>query len=297
MAWRPTEYLKCGELDNFRPGKVTGWMEFAGMKDKVTFDLEGDFHRDIRGTKIRLTVDPTEIGPSADAEQYMQGFATHQRGKVGDMTAGLPPADYVTGYCYLEWYAEDNGRVVLELEQRQVDVIGEPMPARESYPISREKQQQNMAEFLGSLAAECNLPEQHAVCLTGSDVILADKRAANNKIRGMKLLTQDIRKKLPPLYSQDGKGGKAVVLLKCFSPSGSWTWYVVEGEPILDASGKEIDYQFFGLVDGQEMELGYFNLSELEGLRGPMGLPIERDLYWKPRTLEQIAPEMFQKEG
>jgi hypothetical protein len=24
-----------------------------------------------------------------------------------------------------------------------------------------------------------------------------------------------------------------------------------------------------------------------------MGLPIERDLYWKPKTLEEIAPEMF----
>ena len=24
-----------------------------------------------------------------------------------------------------------------------------------------------------------------------------------------------------------------------------------------------------------------------------MGLPIERDLYWRPKTLEGIAPEMF----
>jgi len=33
--------------------------------------------------------------------------------------------------------------------------------------------------------------------------------------------------------------------------------------PILDDSGSEIDFQFFGLVDGFEKELGYFNLSEL----------------------------------
>jgi len=39
MAWRPTEYLIEGELDNTNPGKVTGWMRFAGLKDKVTFDL------------------------------------------------------------------------------------------------------------------------------------------------------------------------------------------------------------------------------------------------------------------
>ncbi|MBC8470361.1 MAG: DUF2958 domain-containing protein [Planctomycetes bacterium] len=113
----------------------------------------------------------------------------------------------------------------------------------------------------------------------------------------MKLLTKEIRKKLPPLYAQDGKGGKAVVYLKYFTPSAQWTWYVSEGEPVLDENGKEeIDFQFFGLVDGHEKELGYFNLSELENARGPMGLPIERDLYWQPKTLEEIAPEMFRSD-
>ena len=50
---------------------------------------------------------------------------------------------------------------------------------------------------------------------------------------------------------------------------------------------------FFGLVEGFEKELGYFNLSELEAVRGHLGLPIERDLYWTVKTLEQIAPELF----
>lgn len=44
MAWRPTTLLIEGMLDNTTPGKVTGWMKFAGMKEKVTFDLEGNFH-------------------------------------------------------------------------------------------------------------------------------------------------------------------------------------------------------------------------------------------------------------
>jgi len=39
MAWRPTRFLQEGILDNRNPGKVTGWMKFAGMKDKVTFNL------------------------------------------------------------------------------------------------------------------------------------------------------------------------------------------------------------------------------------------------------------------
>jgi len=294
MAWRPTEYLVQGELDNTTLGKVTGWMEFAGIKGKVTFDLKGNFHRDIRGAKIHFTGDAYEDQADVDPGDYFDGFAEHQTGKVGDMTAGLPPADYVAGYCYLEWYGDANGRVVLELETVQVEVIGTPIPVIESDPISRKEQNRNMAGFLGGLAQELNIPNERAICVGGDTVVKVDKRAANNKIRGMKLLTDEIRKKLPPLYSQDGKGGKAVVYVKYFTPSSSWTWLATEGEPVLDESGKqEVDFKFFGLVEGLEKELGYFLLSELEEVRGPMGLPIERDLYWQPKMLEEIAPEMF----
>jgi hypothetical protein len=100
----------------------------------------------------------------------------------------------------------------------------------------------------------------------------------------MKLLTQEIRKKLPALYSQEDKGGKAVVHLKMFTPDSSYTFFATEFD------GEDT---FFGLVDGHEKELGYFSLKELESVKGPMGLPIERDLYWNPKTLEEIAPELF----
>ena len=63
MAWRPTEHLIDGELDNTNPGKVRGWMRFAGMKSKMMFDLNGNFHRDIRGAKIRFT--ETVMQPTA----------------------------------------------------------------------------------------------------------------------------------------------------------------------------------------------------------------------------------------
>ena len=100
----------------------------------------------------------------------------------------------------------------------------------------------------------------------------------------MKLLTEEIKKKLPQLYAQDGKGGKAVVHVKFFTPDANWTWYVTEFD------GED---SFFGLVDGHCKELGYFSLSELQSVKGPLGLPIERDLYWQPKTLDQIAPELF----
>jgi len=293
MAWRPTQYLIEGELDNTNPGKVTGWMKFAGKKEKVTFDLIGDFHRNIRGAKIRFSND-AEVDID-EAQGYMESLASQQTGNVGDITAGLPPKDYVD-YPYIEWYSNENGRVVIELESHQVKVIGVPIPALESDPVSRKEQAENMANFLYGLASGLGISEQQAIT-TGDTVAVerAKKVIANDKLRGMKLLPQEIREKLPPLYSQDGKGGKAIVYVKFFTPSSSWTWYATEGEPVLDESGKEVDFRFFGLVDGHEKELGYFVLSELEEVRGPMGLPIERDLHFKPKMLEEIAPEMFKE--
>jgi hypothetical protein len=300
MAWRISQYLVGGELDNTHLGKVTGWMRLAGLKETVTFDLTGDFHRDIRGAKIHLKGDASEATPPAGAVELAEGFALEQKGKVGDITAGLPPHDFGNS-PYVEWYSQENGRVLIELEPWQVEVIGTPIPAAESDPISRDEQRQNMAEFLAEVAAEMNLPPERVVCISGSAVIQANKPSVPEKVRGMKLLTKEMRKKLPPLYAQESKGGKAIVHLKLFTPDGSFTWYLTEGSPFEDDSGKEVDFHFFGLVDGLEKELGYVALSELESVRGPLGLPIERDLHWQPKTLEEIAPEMFKsserKEG
>ena len=295
MAWRPTEYLLEGELDNTCPNKVTGWMKFAGLKEKVTFDLEGNFHRDIRRAKIRFTGDAYEGDFPEDAEKYMEGFAVQQTGKAGDITAGLPPHDYGSS-PYIEVYSDQNGRVVIELEPVQLEVIGRPIPACESDPIDRKLQAENTAGFLCGLANEMDIPENRAIAIGETTTVeKAKKVIANDRIRGMKLLPKELREQLPTLYSQDGKGGKAIVYVKYFLPSGTWTWLATEGEPVLSEFGVEIDFKFFGLVFGHEREFGYFLLSELEEVRGPMGLPIERDLYFHPKTLAEIAPEMFKE--
>jgi hypothetical protein len=282
MAWRPHEQLVEGELDNTVPGKVTGWIRFVGMNEVVKLDLHGDFHRDIRGTKVRLSGCARDDGK---ARQCLEGFSPVQTGEVGDMTAGLPPQDYVSGYVYLEWYSEQNGRVVLELDQDQIKVIGTPIPACESDPVSREKQQQNMAAFLGGMAQELGLPPERTICIGATTVSKsAEKGAGTKPQRRMKLLTKEIRRRLPPLGGQDGKGGQAVAYVKFFTPDSSWTWYATEFD------GEDT---FFGLVDGHFKELGDFSLSELQSARGPMGLAIERDMHWTPKTLAEIAPEMF----
>ena len=166
MAWRPTQYLLNGELDNTTPGKVTGWMKFAGMKNKVTFHLKGDFHRDIRGTKILLTGDGQE--EDVEAASYMDSFAKHQTGKVGDITVGLPPQDYGNSPC-IEWYGDQNGRVVIELEPQQVKVVGNLLPWTQQQPVSREQQAQNMGKFLGDIAQAANIPSDHVLCIGGTN--------------------------------------------------------------------------------------------------------------------------------
>jgi len=103
----------------------------------------------------------------------------------------------------------------------------------------------------------------------------------------MRLLTQEVRRKLPRLGSQESLGGRAVAHVKFFTPDSSWSWYATGGGP------EGGDFLLFRLVDGLDRELGHFRLSELQAARGPLGLPIERDLYWQPRTLEEIAPELF----
>ena len=104
----------------------------------------------------------------------------------------------------------------------------------------------------------------------------------------MMLLTQEIKRALPKLYSQEDKPAEQVpIIVKFFDPTGSWTWYVTEGEPTEDG-----DYRFFGLVDGFEKELGYFLLSDLQhakaGQTGMRALPIERDLHFAGKTLAEV---------
>lgn len=90
----------------------------------------------------------------------------------------------------------------------------------------------------------------------------------------MKLLTKEIIKKLPPLYSQENNPDPLVVV-KFFDPFSQWTWYAIEYDP------KE--RIFFGFVVGFEEEMGYFSLDELESIGR-----IERDEYWKPVRLSLV---------
>jgi len=118
----------------------------------------------------------------------------------------------------------------------------------------------------------------------------------------VKLLTKELKRNLPPLYSQE-EVEDPVVIVKFFHPRSNWTWYAYEASAVVAAeegrymSLKEAvdveiqDVLFFGLVSGLEEELGYFSLRELEGVKDGWGLGVERDLYFEPKRLSEVRKE------
>ena len=102
---------------------------------------------------------------------------------------------------------------------------------------------------------------------------------------GQELLTAEIRTQLPALYANEALGLAALARVKFFTPDSHWAWYASEFD------GEDL---FFGLVIGDFVELGYFNLSELQAVRGPLGLPVERALHFKPTTLEALRAHYAQ---
>jgi hypothetical protein len=96
----------------------------------------------------------------------------------------------------------------------------------------------------------------------------------------MELMTKEIEKVAQAQYPR-GSDLDQMVVAKFFDPQGSWTWYLMNQDP------DDTDY-LWGIVRGFEVEMGSFSLSELRNFRGRLGLGIERDLYFKPRTAREI---------
>jgi hypothetical protein len=98
----------------------------------------------------------------------------------------------------------------------------------------------------------------------------------------MKLMTKEIAAALPRLGATDGQDDRPVIV-KYFTPWSNWTWWVFEGERQPDG-----DVLMFALVDRFERELGYVSLRELESVRGPGGIGIERDMHLPPTTYREL---------
>ncbi len=119
MAWRITQHVVRGTLNNEQKGLVTGSIWLAGRESPLTVELHGNFLRDLAGGELMFEnpnpVEPAHEFPNLDPLQI---------GLTGDMTASrkinLVDAKRKNGKTrkanalYLEWFSETNGRIVIE---------------------------------------------------------------------------------------------------------------------------------------------------------------------------------------
>ena len=102
-------------------------------------------------------------------------------------------------------------------------------------------------------------------------------------LRRHKLMTKELGETIPALYANENTPDYDAVLahVKLFSPYSGWTWYITEWDAETGLC--------FGLVQGFEEELGYFDLTELSEATVFGDVPaVERDLYWEPTTLGEV---------
>ena len=101
--------------------------------------------------------------------------------------------------------------------------------------------------------------------------------------RGHKLMTKELGATIPAIGANENVDDHDSVPApaKLFSPYNGWRWYITEWDPETGLC--------FGLVEGFETEIGYFDLTELAEVTVFGSVPaVERDLYWAPMTLGEI---------
>ena len=99
----------------------------------------------------------------------------------------------------------------------------------------------------------------------------------------MKLITKTLEEQKEKIGCQS-QSADPIIVAKFFDPCGSATWYATE----YDAENKIA----FGYVTGLAFdEWGTFSITELESIKRPFGLGIERDLYFKEQRFKEIIKE------
>lgn len=174
MAWRIDEQVVRGEIDNRVKDRVTGRIWFQGCEEPVELFLAGNPWADLAGHTLHFTNPDSKPG-------LRDGFATTQRGVVGDITASrkvkVPDCseeEFIRCYeekrpfpwhwansLYLEWFSESNGRVVIETSNFELTISPEPawtMDAEEEQ-AQRVRNAEALTKFmdrLGAIAAKAH---------------------------------------------------------------------------------------------------------------------------------------------
>lgn len=113
MAWRITQHVVRGTLNNRQKGLVVGQLWLAGREQPLTIELHGNFLRDMAGCELIFE------NPQPPAAAELPPLDPTQIGMTGDMTASrkinlVEAPQRKANALYLEWFSETNGRIVIE---------------------------------------------------------------------------------------------------------------------------------------------------------------------------------------
>lgn len=96
----------------------------------------------------------------------------------------------------------------------------------------------------------------------------------------MQLLTKALQDRFQKVGSQE-RAKDPIIIAKFFNPCGRGKWYATEYNPD--------EKCFFGYVTGLDYdEWGYFSLEEMEAVKLPFGLGIERDLHFGEKRFSEV---------
>jgi len=137
MAFRISDSVVRGEIDNRVKGIVRGKIWLEGRADPMILELNGNPWPDLAGCLLTfVNPNPRILHHPCDALEPVQ------HGVVGDMTAsrkvrvfdvpvdeaymmanrGEKPPEHMANSLYLEWFSEKNGRVVIESSDYQLNI-------------------------------------------------------------------------------------------------------------------------------------------------------------------------------
>ena len=137
MAFRIHDSVVRGEIDNRVKGVVRGKIWVAGRADPVILELQGNAHPDLAGCLLAFT-NPQERAP----HHALDTLNPVQQGTIGDLTAsrkvrvmdipmpeaylmkkrGEPVPEHMANCLYLEWFSTQNGRVVIESTDYELQI-------------------------------------------------------------------------------------------------------------------------------------------------------------------------------
>lgn len=168
MAWRIAPYITKGELDNRQPHLITGTLWLTGKPAPIKLELRGNFLRDAAGCLLTfenpnpapadtIALEPLQIGAAGD-------ITASRKVNVEPKPGGPVPSGKKANALYIEWFSENNGRVVIESTDFRVE-LSPPLwtmsPADEQHQLNANRE--SFRQWLEHLSEIEDLDDDHVL--------------------------------------------------------------------------------------------------------------------------------------